>query len=418
MHYLYKKMKLVYMVACLLLLATSLNDVKAQCALNGIYFSEVLPDPNSATDNFDTDGNGTFATGDEFLELTNSTGAAVDISGWTVYTEGGPDEQQVYWTAPGAVGSNTTCMAANGSIVLVNDWDIDNPNPLPVGFFEVGGSLGNGGEVIVMCDNGTTNTCIKMTYNGAVGAIEPAGSVLSCTEDFGSDTDGQSISNDNAGTFTSGVPSPTGSATACAAAACSQTVDTPAADTVYLCDGDDASAAVTAAEATIAYSGDGSVFTVVWYTDAGYTTPYTGTPLGAANGCSSTEVTLYAQATCSDDGSTVDAGTLTANVYPSTIPFTIVDNGCDVEISDDCGYAASYTIAVTTDVAGGYTDGDTGAGYACPTAQPTEAGTVTYTITDPDVNRPAACNDIMIMVPFSCGLVCTPSITTFPVSQQ
>ncbi len=203
----------------------------------------------------------------------------------------------------------------------------------------------------------------------------------------------------------------------CAAAVCSQTVDTPAAEVQYTCDGD--AADLLTAEGAIAYSGDGSVFTIEWFMDAAYTMPYAaGTAIAypaAGNGCSSSPVTLYARATCSDDSSTSDAGTITVNVYPATLPTpTIINNDCMVEISDDCGFDASYSIAVTVDAAGGYTDGDTGTTYQCPAASPTETGTVTYTLTDSDPNRPATCNGFTTTVNFNCGGVCNANSGNFP----
>jgi len=35
---------------------------KAQCDLSGVVLTSVLPDPNSTTNNFDTDGDGTAET--------------------------------------------------------------------------------------------------------------------------------------------------------------------------------------------------------------------------------------------------------------------------------------------------------------------------------------------------------------------
>lgn len=175
--------------------------LNAQCDLNGVYISEILADPNG-TNNFDTDGDGTAGTDDEFIEFTNSTGSPVDISGWTVYYEGSADQGLVMVT----FGAET-CIDGNASIVIINNWNTTN-NPVPAGVFDFNGAIGNGGEVIVLCDNGTPNNCIKAVFNGQTGAIEPAGSTLLCTENFGSDSDGLSIQNDNAGNFVNATPNP------------------------------------------------------------------------------------------------------------------------------------------------------------------------------------------------------------------
>ena len=53
--------------------------------VQGVVINEILPNPNTGgTPSFDTDGNGTVNLQDEYVEFFNTTGADVDISGWTV----------------------------------------------------------------------------------------------------------------------------------------------------------------------------------------------------------------------------------------------------------------------------------------------------------------------------------------------
>lgn len=59
----------------------------ADSLLGGIVINEILVDPNGAN-NFDADGNGTAAGTDEYVELYNSSGAAIDISGLQLWDAG------------------------------------------------------------------------------------------------------------------------------------------------------------------------------------------------------------------------------------------------------------------------------------------------------------------------------------------
>ena len=80
-------------------------------SLQGIVINEILADPNGAQ-NFDTDGNGAADTGDEFVELYNTTGAPVDISGWTLNDADGGSGAD--FTFPAG-----TIIPAGGHVVVV-----------------------------------------------------------------------------------------------------------------------------------------------------------------------------------------------------------------------------------------------------------------------------------------------------------
>ena len=135
--------------------------------VQGVVINEILPNPNTGgTPSFDTDGNGTANSLDEFVEFFNTTGADVDISGWTV-----SDAIGLRFTFP--AGST---ISANGHVTLVANW----AGTLPADTFEIGVAVFNdGGDVIELSDG--TNIAVASYGSGTGG------------EDFGSDIDGLSI---------------------------------------------------------------------------------------------------------------------------------------------------------------------------------------------------------------------------------
>ncbi|MEO0740639.1 MAG: lamin tail domain-containing protein, partial [Bacteroidota bacterium] len=73
----------------LLLVVWGAAPAFAQANLSGVVINEILADPNSTSDNFDTDGDGTAESNDEFVELYNNGSSAVDISSWELYDGAG-----------------------------------------------------------------------------------------------------------------------------------------------------------------------------------------------------------------------------------------------------------------------------------------------------------------------------------------
>ena len=135
--------------------------------VQGVVINEILPNPNTGgTPSFDTDGNGTANLLDEYVEFFNTTGADVDISGWTV--SDGVGER---FTFPAG-----TTISANGHVTLVASW----AGTLPADTYEIGVAvLNDGGDVIELSDG--TNVAVASYGSGTGG------------EDFGSDIDGLSI---------------------------------------------------------------------------------------------------------------------------------------------------------------------------------------------------------------------------------
>ena len=201
-----------YSCAALLLGLLLTAPVRAQNALSGVLINEILADPNSVgasqdcstatTPCFDTNGSGAAEADDEFVELFNTSGLEVDISGWEIY-----DETGLQHTFPGTVDSGTTLLAAGGFVVVVSNYD----SP-PANFFEASSgslSLNNGAETVYLRDPGT-DTFIAASYNGDTPTNTPAGTPNGMFEAFGSDEDGQSIQRrpDGSTTFVTDTPNP------------------------------------------------------------------------------------------------------------------------------------------------------------------------------------------------------------------
>ncbi|MEM6785125.1 MAG: lamin tail domain-containing protein [Bacteroidota bacterium] len=184
----------------LLLVVWSAAPAFTQATLSGIAINEILADPNSSTNNFDTDGDGTAETNDEFVELYNTTGSPVDISGWQIYD----DNDLAHTFAMGTV------LAANGYIAVVADWDPGTPPTGIVAASEGSLGFGNGGDSVHLY-NPSTDTYIVARYNGDTDTPgDLTGSTNGGDDDFGSDTDGQSIQRtpDGSTSFASAVPTP------------------------------------------------------------------------------------------------------------------------------------------------------------------------------------------------------------------
>lgn len=187
----------------------------ADSLLGGIVINEILVDPNG-TLNFDTDGNGTADSIDEFVELYNSSTVAIDISGLELWDAG-----VGHWFTfpPGTTlqpGAHAMVMAGlSGGSLPTGD-----PNDL---FFDAGrGSavINNGGDNVVLYDP-TNDEYVIAYYNGdamddpTLGSGGYSGFSSTATqsgsgEDFGNDTDGLSLQRlgDGADTFTVDGPTP------------------------------------------------------------------------------------------------------------------------------------------------------------------------------------------------------------------
>ena len=161
--------------------------------LNSIVFNEVLPDPNSTTLNFDTDGDGTAEADDEFLEIYNTTATPLDISGLQFWDTA----QGNYFSVPAG-----TTLGANGFAVVVADIVGGTLPTVAAGSlaFSTGGamSLSNSGDDLIVYDP-ATDQYIQGKYRVAtfvdpttIAGFSATASLLGTPLDFGNDTAGTS----------------------------------------------------------------------------------------------------------------------------------------------------------------------------------------------------------------------------------
>jgi hypothetical protein len=163
-----------------------------------VCINEVLADPNSTTDNFDTDGGGTAETGDEFIELYNLSAVSVDISGWKLWDL--TDDDWFTFPAgtilqPGAYALVVAGVQSGGSLPPMS-----NPNSVAFDAGDQSGIINNTGDNIVLYDpdedeyiqmrfNGDTADDPTSDYSDFSGTATRVGSI----ENWGSDQDGHSI---------------------------------------------------------------------------------------------------------------------------------------------------------------------------------------------------------------------------------
>jgi hypothetical protein len=189
----------------------------ADALRGGIVINEVLADPNGAI-NFDTDGSGTANSTDEYVELYNTSSDPIDISGLQLWDAGVGH----WFTFPAG-----TVLPAGGHAMVMSG--VQSGGTLPTGtaddlFFDAGRAsalINNGGDNITLLDpdaNGGAGEYIQATFNG--DALDtpttdyagfPSGATrVGSGEDFGNDTDGQSLQRDDNGgdTFTDSTPTP------------------------------------------------------------------------------------------------------------------------------------------------------------------------------------------------------------------
>lgn len=177
----------------------------ADSLLGGIIINEILVDPNGAN-NYDTDGSGTANATDEYVELYNSSGAAIDISGLQLWDQGVGH----WFTFPPG-----TILQAGGHAMVMSG--VQTGGALPTGgandlFFEAGrGSalINNGGDNVVLYDP-ANDEYISATYNGdalddpttTYAGFSATATQSGAGEDFGNDIDGFSLQRGPDGTDT------------------------------------------------------------------------------------------------------------------------------------------------------------------------------------------------------------------------
>ncbi len=164
----------------------------------GIAINEILADPNGAT-SFDTDGNGTAAATDEFVELVNVTNSSISIAGLQLWDRG---SGRWFIFPTGAV------LGPGGRAVVVVGVQAGGSLPaVPAGSLAFNAGRGsavinNTGDNVVVYDP-TANSYIIARFNGvALDNPTSAGTYtgfsstdtrIGAGENFGNDIDGMSI---------------------------------------------------------------------------------------------------------------------------------------------------------------------------------------------------------------------------------
>lgn len=168
-------------------------------SISGVVFNEILPDPNfTGTGGYDTDGNGEANTEDEFVELYNTSGSDVDISGWQLW-----DESGMFFEFPA-----TTTLGAGNYVGVMAEVQDGGTLPTPSTgnlAFEVAGSmsLSNGGENVALYDP-IAGEYIQIKYGDGesdanIGANLSGATLNGIIEDWGGDEDGSSLVREPAG---------------------------------------------------------------------------------------------------------------------------------------------------------------------------------------------------------------------------
>lgn len=176
----------------LVLVATAQAAATPNVLAGGIAINEILIDPNSATLNFDTDGNGTADDRDEFVEIYNLSGAAIDIGDFKLWDSG----NGVWFTFP----TGTMLGAGNFAVVVCGVQTGGSLPPVTGGnlaFNAARGSsvINNSGDDVVLYDP-NLNQYIQLIYNNDPISDPtptfPGATLVGSVENWGSDTDGTS----------------------------------------------------------------------------------------------------------------------------------------------------------------------------------------------------------------------------------
>jgi hypothetical protein len=152
--------------------ATS-NSVTGTATLNvsaaTVVINEVLADPPTGTEGDANHDGARDSADDEFVELVNSTDAAINMSGWTVRTHSTSSSTE---TVRHTFAANTN-LPAGEALVVFGGGTINPANPLfgcaqIVKTSTAGLSLTNGGLTILVRD-GSGNLVTQFSYGGTTG---------------------------------------------------------------------------------------------------------------------------------------------------------------------------------------------------------------------------------------------------------
>lgn len=177
--------------------------------LNGIIFSEFLVDNSPFVAGYDTDGDGAHNKSDEYIELQNTTGSAISLDGYQVWSD---DKGLLYEFGP----SDT--IAPGQTATIVGEY----AGTPPAGFYDAGLSDGNDflqdGEGAkndtIYLVNSSTGDYIVFSYGDPIQSPSPPSgftgtSQIGAGESLASDgPNGVSFTRDSNGDWTEGSPDP------------------------------------------------------------------------------------------------------------------------------------------------------------------------------------------------------------------
>ncbi len=300
----------------------------------GVAIVEILPDPNSASSNVDVNCDGIADAGDDYVKICNNSSADIDISGFQIY------DNAAVFTFPAG-----TILAAGDCAIVVDEWPASS-GPIPTNYFSGGVPLNNGGDQAILYDP-NANTYQSVVYNGFAldTNVLPLGAVSACDENWGSDTDGQALTNN--GAITPVLPA--------ACPSCPDLTTILAGDLVVgvtesTCEADNTtlSGGVIAAPTTACPTGS----TLEYSIDGG--TAWS-TTLPTYN--QTTAVTVTTRCLCDIDGTTASA-TSEVTTVPGTCP---VGPTCDpivVDATSSCNADGTYNIDIISITGGIATTAD------------------------------------------------------------
>jgi hypothetical protein len=128
------------------------NFSYGQCTVQGIKIQAFLADPNqTGGNNFDTDGDGTASTEDEFVQICNTSSSTVSIAGFTLQDNS---------TVTGYTFGSGESLAAGECVTVIREWN-NSLSAIPSYMREMGlggGYWNNGGDDINLSDGLTTCT--------------------------------------------------------------------------------------------------------------------------------------------------------------------------------------------------------------------------------------------------------------------
>ncbi len=178
-----------------LLIGMVCHFTSGQCHIDSVFIKSILIDPTGANNNFDTNGDGSVNSQDEYIEICNSASSStVVISGWQF----GDDDSGAY---PDYIIPDSIFLAPGECLLIINDYcpDIDPPpvcaTPADILSIDLNNSalLGNSGDVITMSNADGSSSC-TLVYGGIncsdVDPLDISPFDINNCDNWGSDTDG------------------------------------------------------------------------------------------------------------------------------------------------------------------------------------------------------------------------------------